>query len=116
MFSKCPSPMSPLFLLDLHTEVERSWKKPYSAHIFPFPHLNYANVEGLCKPPVEETLASNLSQSEASSLKAPDLSSKPLQTTSRMIGKAYAAAVRLDLQAYQAGLLRDLDQGQELSS
>lgn len=87
VFSDCPSPMNPLFLLDLHTEVERSLKKPYSAHIFPFPHSNNANVEGLWKqgyvkmPPVKETLASNFSHSEASSLKAPDLSSKPSQTT-----------------------------------
>lgn len=27
--------------LDLHSEVEKSWKNPYLAHIFPFQHLNY---------------------------------------------------------------------------
>lgn len=54
---------------------------------------NYSNVERLCErgfvkmPPVEETLASYLSQSEVSSLKAPALASKPCQTTSWLVGK-----------------------------
>lgn len=45
--------------LDLHSEVEKSWKNPYLAHIFPFQHSNYMNVEGLYErgyvkiPPVE---------------------------------------------------------------
>lgn len=87
------------------------------------------NVEGLCKQgymrmlPVEETLASYLSQSEAPLLKAPILSSKLLQTTLRLIGKAYVAVGQAGgalhtmavLKAYQADLLRDLDQGQGLS-
>lgn len=42
-----PSPVSLQFLPDLHTELEKSWKKPYSAHIFPFQHLSYSNVETL---------------------------------------------------------------------
>lgn len=71
-----PSPVSLQFLPDLHTELEKSWKKPYSTHIFPFQHLSYSNVErigenGYVKmPPVEEPLAGCLSQGEASSLKA----------------------------------------------
>lgn len=36
---------SPVSLPDLNTEVERSWKNPYWAHIFPFQHSNYTNVE-----------------------------------------------------------------------
>ncbi len=74
-------------------------------------------------PPVEETLASYLSVGETSSLKAPSLPSKPLQETSRLNGKAYAAAgqavaslhTMAVLQAYQADLLKDLDKGQGLS-
>ncbi len=74
-------------------------------------------------PPVEEMLASYLSVGETSSLKAPSLPSKPLQETSRLNGKAYAAAgqavaslhTMAVLQAYQADLLKDLDKGQGLS-
>ncbi|KAI2647600.1 Serine/threonine-protein kinase MEC1 [Labeo rohita] len=74
-------------------------------------------------PPVEETLASYLSTGETSSLKTPSLPSIPLQVTSRLNGKAYAAAgqavgalhTMAVLQAYQADLLKDLDKGQGLS-
>ncbi len=72
---------------------------------------------------MEETLASYLSVGETSSLKAPSLPSKPLQETSSLNGKAYAAAgqavaslhTMAVLQAYQADLLKDLDKGQGLS-
>ncbi len=74
-------------------------------------------------PPIEETLASFLSMGEMSSLKVPSLPSKPLQDTSRLNGKAYAAAgqavaslhTMAMLQAHQADLLKDLDKGQGLS-
>ncbi len=74
-------------------------------------------------PPVEETLASYLSMGKTASLKVPSLPSKPLQDTSRLNGKAYAAAgqavaslhTMAVLQAYQADLLKDLDNGQGLS-
>ncbi len=74
-------------------------------------------------PPVEETLASYLSMGRTTSLKVPYLPSKPLQDTSRLNGKAYAAAgqavtslhTMAVLQAYQADLLKDLDNGQGLS-
>ncbi len=59
---------------------------------------------------------------ETSSLKAPCLPSKPLQETSCLNGRAYAAAGQVDslhtmavLQAYQADLLKDLDKGPGLS-
>ncbi len=63
-------------------------------------------------PPVEET-----------SLKVPSLPYKPLQDTSRLNGRVYAAAgqavaslhTMAVLQAYQADLLKDLDNGQGLS-
>ncbi len=70
-------------------------------------------------PPVEETLASYLSMGETPSLKVPSLPSMPLQATSRLNGRAYAAAgqavaslhTMAVLQAYQADLLKDLDSG-----
>lgn len=66
-------------------------------------------------PPIEGAL-------RASTLKAPALPSKPLKETSRLNSKAYAAAGQAGaalrtmsvLQAYQADLLKDLDQGQGL--
>lgn len=112
----------------LHTEVEKSWKKPYSGHIY-FQHSNYLNVEGLHEcgyvrmPPVEKTLAGYLSQRESSSLKVPVLPSKPLQTSLCLNGRAYVAAGQANgafhtmamLQAYQVDQLRDLDQVKGLS-
>ncbi len=73
-------------------------------------------------PPIEETLASYLSRGVASTLKAPALPSKALKDTSRLNGRAYVAAGQAGaalhtmsvLQAYQADLLKDLDQGQGL--
>ncbi|KAL0158536.1 hypothetical protein M9458_046612, partial [Cirrhinus mrigala] len=68
-------------------------------------------------PRVEQT--SYLSPGVASSLKAPTLPSKPLHATSVLVGKEYIAAgqdgsclhTMSVLQAYQAGLLKELDEG-----
>ncbi len=117
------------FLPDLHTEVEKEWKKPFSARIHKFQRNSYANIVGMREngyermPPIEETLASYPSMGETPSLKVPSLPSRPLQATSRLNGRAYAAAgqavaslhTMAVLQAYQADLLKDLDSGQGLS-
>ncbi|KAL0152362.1 hypothetical protein M9458_052087 [Cirrhinus mrigala] len=124
-----PAQVSLSFLPDLQTEIEKVWKRPFSSRIHNFPHSNYANIEGMREhgyqkmPPVEETLASYLSVGKASSLKTPSLPSIPLQVTSRLNGREYAAAgqavgalrTMAVLQAYQADLLKDLDKGQGLS-
>ncbi len=60
---------------------------------------------------------------DKASLKVPSLSFKPLQDTSRLNGRAYAAAgqavaslhTMAVLHAYQADLLKDLDNGQGFS-
>ncbi|KAI2647585.1 Protein P [Labeo rohita] len=73
-------------------------------------------------PRVEQTLASYLSPAAASSLKAPVLPSKPLRVTSALVGKGYTAAGQAGaclhtmsvLQAYQADLLKELDEGAEI--
>lgn len=60
----------------------------------------------------------------AKKIKAPTLPSKPLRTTSALVGKGYAAAGQAGaclhtmavLQAYQADLLKELDEGEELRS
>ncbi len=90
--------MSLPFLPDLHTEVEREWKKPFSSRIHRFQHTSYANIARMREsgyermPPVEETLASYLSMGDTASLKVPSLPFKSLQDTSRLNGRAYAAA------------------------
>lgn len=69
-------------------------------------------------PKAEQTLLSYLSPDSALSLKAPTLPSKPLRTTAALVGKAYAAAGQGGeclhtmgiLQAYQADLLKELDE------
>ncbi len=97
---KRPARVSLPFLPDLHTEIEKEWKKPFSARIHRFQHTSYANIEKMREsgyekmPPVEEMLASYLSMGKTTSLKVPSLPSKPLQDTSRLNGKAYAAAGR----------------------
>ncbi len=126
---KPPAQVSLPFLPDLHTEVEREWNKPFSSHIHRFQHTSYANIARMREsgyermPPVEETLASYLSMGDTASLKVPSLPFKLLQDTSRLNGRAYAAAgqavaslhTMAVLQAYQADLLKDLDNGQGLS-
>ncbi|XP_048039521.1 uncharacterized protein LOC125264325 [Megalobrama amblycephala] len=122
-------PVSLPFLPDLHVEVGKAWKNPYSARIHLHQRGNFADVEEwgqhgyVSMPPIDETFANYLVTGSAPTLKAPFLPSKPLKMTSRLNGRAYAAAGQAGaalhtmavLQAYQADLLKDLDQGQGLS-
>ncbi len=70
-------------------------------------------------PKVEETLASYLSPKSSLSIKSLVLPTKPVRTTSALVGKAYSAAGQAAaclhtmslLQAYQGELLADLDEG-----
>ncbi len=69
-------------------------------------------------------LASYLSPGAALSLKAPVLPTKPLRVSSALVGKGYMAAGQAGaclhtmavLQAYQADLLKELDEGEQISS
>ncbi|KAL0180003.1 hypothetical protein M9458_025445, partial [Cirrhinus mrigala] len=127
--SKPPPPTRSLpFFPDLHAEISRSWGRPFSARLFVPASDYYGNVVGLderaykAMPRVEQTLASYLSPGAASSLKAPTLPSKPLRTTSLLVGKGYAAAGQAGaclhtmsvLQAYQADLLKGLAEGERV--
>lgn len=75
-------------------------------------------------PRVEQTLPSYLSPSVALSLRALALPSKPLHTTFSLVGKWYTAAGQAGvcfhttavLQAYQADLLKELDEGEEVKA
>ncbi|KAI2645137.1 Transposon Ty3-G Gag-Pol polyprotein [Labeo rohita] len=123
-----PARRSLPFFPDLHTEVSRSWNAPFSSRLFIPASYNYGYVAGLdergyrAMPRVEQTLASYLSPESASSLKAPVLPSKPLRVTSVLVGKGYMAAGQAGaclhtmsvLQAYQADLLKELDEGEEI--
>ncbi len=118
------------FFPNLHIEVSRSWKKPFSARLFVPASDYYVNVAGLgdcgyrAMPRVEQTLTSYLSPGTASSLKAPVLPSKPLRTTSALVGKGYTVAGQVGtclhtmsvLQAYKADLLKELDKGKQIRS
>ncbi|KAL0170931.1 hypothetical protein M9458_035527, partial [Cirrhinus mrigala] len=123
--NKPPSPHRSLpFFPDLHSEISRSWARPFSARLFVPASDYYSNMAGLdecaykAMPRVEQTLASYLSPGAASSLKAPSLPFKPLRTTSALVGKGYMAAGQAGaclhtmsvLQAYQADLLKELDE------
>ncbi|XDV15003.1 hypothetical protein PO909_015157 [Leuciscus waleckii] len=113
------------FFPDLHNELCKSWNRPFSARLSNPPVLDYSNIVGAKEngygmmPHVEEPLASCLAPDAASSLKAPALPSKPCCMTSGSVGRAYMAAGRAGaslhtmaiLQAYQADLLRNLDEG-----
>ncbi len=80
-----PAQVSLPFLPDLHTEVEKEWKKQFSSSIHRFQHTSYANIVWMRESgyermlPIEETLASYRSTGETSSLKVPSLLSKPWQ-------------------------------------
>lgn len=79
---------------------------------------------GLNERAVEQTLTSYLLPSSASSLKAPKLPTRPVKLTSSLVVKAYTATRQAGtclhnmavLQAYQANLLKDLDDKYEEES
>ncbi len=118
------------FFPDLHTEVSRSWRNPFSSRLFIPASDYYGNVAGLsvcgyrAMPRVEQMLTGYLSPSAASSPNAPVLPTKPLRMSSALVGKGYTAAGQAGaclhtmsvLQAYQADLLKELDEGEQISS
>ncbi len=111
----------------------RSWEKPFSyraystqaSHYSSILHKKYIKKEHGYEemPKVEETLASYLSPESSSSIKSTILPTKPVKITSALVGKAYSAAGQAAaclhtmslLQAYQAELLIDLDEGEVIS-
>lgn len=117
------------FFPDLHSELSRSWNKPYSSRLFSPQVRIYSDIRGLkengyeAMPRAEQTLASYLSPGSASSIKNPTLPTKPLKITSNLVGKAYTAAGQAGaclhsmalLQAYQAELLGELDNSEGVS-
>ncbi|KAI2662377.1 Transposon Ty3-G Gag-Pol polyprotein [Labeo rohita] len=91
-----PARRSLPFFPDLHTEVSRSWNSPFSSRLFIPASYNYGYVAGLDE--------------------------RGLRVTSALVGKGYTAAGQAGacphtmsvLQAYQADLLKELDEGEEI--
>ncbi len=117
-------------LQDLHQEISRSWKQPFSSRLTNAAAADFTNLMGFVEqgytamPVVEDTLASHLSPSLAPSWKSrPLLPSKPCRTTSALIGKSYIVAVQAGmalhmmaiLQVYQADILKEMDEGTGLT-
>ncbi len=120
----------PPFFGDLHQEISRSWKQPFSSRLTNAAAADFTNLVGSVEqsytamPVVEDTLASHLSPSLAPSWKSrPLLPTKPCRTTSALIGKSYIAAGQASmalhtmaiLQAYQADVLKEMDEGTGLT-
>ncbi len=117
------------FFGDLH-QISRSWKQPFSSRLTNAAVADFTNLVGSVKqgytamPVVEDALASHLSPSLAPSCKSrPLLPTKPCRTTSALIGKSYIAAGQSGmalhtmaiLQAYQADVLKEMDEGTGLT-
>ncbi len=118
------------FFSDLHREISSSWKQPFSSRLTNLAAADFTNLVGSVEqgytamPVIEDTLASHLSPSLAPSWKShPLLPSKPCRTTSALIGKSYIAAGQAGmalhtmaiLQAYQADVLKEMDEGTGLT-
>ncbi len=114
------------FFSDLHHEISRSWKQPFSSRLTNMAAADFTNLVGSVEqgysaiPLIEDTLASHLSPSLAPSWKSRLLlPTKPCRTTSALIGKSYIAAGQAGmalhtmaiLQAYQADVHKEMDEG-----
>ncbi len=118
------------FFSDLHREISSSWEQPFSSRLTNAAAADFTNLVGSVEqgytamPVIEETLASHLSPSLAPSWKSrPLLPFKPCRTTSALTGKSYIAAGQAGmalhtmaiLQAYQADVLKEMDEGTGLT-
>ncbi len=118
------------FFGDLHQEISRSWKQPFSSCLTNAAAADFTNLVGSVEqgyttmPVVEDTLASHLSPYLAPSWKSrPLLLTKLCRTTFALIGKSYIAAGQAGmalhtmaiLQAYQADVLKEMDEGTGLT-
>ncbi len=111
------------FFSDLHREISSSWKQPFSSRLTNAAAADFTNLVGSVEqgytamPVIEDTLASHLSPSLAPSWK-----SRPL-LPSALIGKSYITAGQAGmalhtmaiLQAYQADVLKEMDEGTGLT-
>ncbi len=124
--STCPVRRKLPFFPDLHHKISRSWKQPFSSRVTNAAATDFTSLVGSVEqgyaavPVVEDTLAAHLSPTSAPSSKShPLLPSKPCRTTSALISKSYMVAgqagtalhTKAILQAYQAEILKEMDEG-----
>ncbi len=111
------------FFNDLHHEISRSWKQPFSSRLTNVAAADFTNLVGSVEqgytaiPVVENTLTSHLSLSLAPMWKSrPLLPTKPCRTTSALIGSPTWQLVRQAwpsiraYQAYQADVRKEMDE------
>ncbi len=101
------------FFSDLHHEISRSWKQPFSSRLTNTAAADFTNLVGSVEqgytaiPVIEDTLASHLSPSLAPSWKSrPLLPTKPCRTTSGLIGKSYIAAGQAGMALHTMAILQ----------
>ena len=113
------------FLPEVHEELTKSWRAPFSARTRASASHTLSSVDGaeekgyVSLPPIEEAVAVHLCPPTAGSWRSKmTLPSKPCRATSALASRAYAAAgqaasgihAMATLQAFQAKLLRSLDE------
>ncbi len=113
------------FFPDLHQEISRSWKQPFSSCLTNAAAADFTNLVGSVEqgygavPAIKDTLAAHLSPTSAPSWKSrPLLASNSCRTTSALLGKSYMGAgqavmafhAMAILQTYQAEVLKEMDE------
>ncbi len=119
----CPMKRKLPLFPDLHHKVSRSWKQPFSSRLTNAAAAVFTNLVGSVEQgygAVKDTLGAHLSPTSAPSWKSrPLLPSKSCITTSALIAKSYMATGQAGaaihtmaiLQAYQAEVLKETDEG-----
>ncbi len=108
------------FFNDLHHKIYRSWKQTFSSRLTNAAAANFTNLVGTVEqgytaiPVIEDTLVSHLSPSLAPSWKSrPLLPTKPwrkLYIAAGQTGRMALHTIAI-LQAYQADVLKEIDEG-----
>ena len=114
------NPLRTPFFSDLHCEISRPWRQPFSAQLTNAAAADFTNLVGSVEqgiPVIEVTLTTHLSPSSAPSWKShPLLPSKLCRAAAVLIGNCYTAAgqagialyIMAILQAFQADVLKEM--------
>ncbi|ROL42307.1 hypothetical protein DPX16_8186 [Anabarilius grahami] len=122
---QAPRQRSAPFFPEVHEELAKSWRAPYSARLHTSHRSALTSVDGSEEkgyehlPPLDEAVAAHLCPPAAVGWKTKrSLPSKPCRTTSALAGRAYASAGQAAsalhsmaiFQVFQAKLLRSMDE------
>ncbi|ROJ42279.1 hypothetical protein DPX16_1720 [Anabarilius grahami] len=122
---QAPRQRSAPFFPEVHKELAKSWRAPYSARLHTSHRSALTSVDGSEEkgyehlPPLDEAVAAHLCPPAAVGWKAKrSLPSKPCRTTSALAGRAYSSAGQAAsalhsmaiFQVFQAKLLRSMDE------